>query len=116
MFFGRNLTKHKKEAATRMWEFGVPDFSYGEMIPAKEIFPNHSGGFVTTDMSNISSNPLIIQTIYSEIKKVTFAHHIFAIRVYLDSIFLMISSMLCQLFMDIGHLSCLIIGSVVLKH
>ncbi|KAG2204964.1 hypothetical protein INT47_002588, partial [Mucor saturninus] len=69
MYFNRNLSKHKKEAATRMWEFGVPDFSYGDMIPAKEIFPKNSGGFVTTDMSNLSSNPLIIQTIHSEINK-----------------------------------------------
>lgn len=70
MYFSRNLTKHKKEAATQMWEFGVPDFSYSEMIPASEIFPNHSGGFVTTDMKNIVSNPLIIEAIHAEINKV----------------------------------------------
>lgn len=54
-----------------MWEFGVPDFSYSEMIPASEIFPNNSGGFVTTDMTNIASNPQIIESIHTEVGKVT---------------------------------------------
>ncbi|KAI9254946.1 hypothetical protein EDC94DRAFT_231059 [Helicostylum pulchrum] len=69
-YFSRNLTKHKKEAATQIWEYGVPDYSYAEILPASEIFPNHSGGFITTDMENIIHNPAIINIISEEITKV----------------------------------------------
>lgn len=65
------MTKHKKEAATQIWEYGVPDYSYPEILPACEIFPNHSGGFITTDMENITQNPLIINNIIEEITRVS---------------------------------------------
>ncbi|KAI8064024.1 hypothetical protein BDF21DRAFT_466708 [Thamnidium elegans] len=68
-YFSRNLTKHKKETATQIWEYGVPDYSYAEILPASEIFPNHSGGFVTTDMENIAHNPAIIGIINEEIAR-----------------------------------------------
>jgi hypothetical protein len=39
------------------------------MIPASEVFPNNSGGFITTDMENITYNPNIIDDILSQIDK-----------------------------------------------
>lgn len=69
--FKKDLLKHKKNPLTQIWEFGVPDFSYGEMIPAAQVFPNNTGGFITTDMENIVHNPLIIDDIAHQISKVT---------------------------------------------
>ena len=69
--FSRRLTKHKKEISTQIWEFGVPDFSVAEMIPARQVFPDNSGGFITTDMQNIMKNPNIINEITAQVEKVT---------------------------------------------
>lgn len=68
--FSRNLTKHKKEPSTQIWEFGVPNFAEGKMVPAKQVFPNNSGGFVMTDMENIAHNPSIITDISAQVAKV----------------------------------------------
>ncbi|KAI8881863.1 hypothetical protein K501DRAFT_334427 [Backusella circina FSU 941] len=67
--FSRPLKKHKKEYSTKIWEFGVPDLSYAEMIPAGEVFPKNSGGFVMTDVANIIANPDIIDIIISQVRK-----------------------------------------------
>lgn len=67
--FSRNLTKHKKEPSTQIWEFGVSNFAEGKMVPAMQVFPNNSGGFVTTDMENIVHNPSIITEISAQVAK-----------------------------------------------
>lgn len=68
--FNKSLLKHKREAGTQLWEFGVPDFSYGEMIPPCQIFPDYSGGFITTDVQNILQNPFIVNTIIEQKNRV----------------------------------------------
>jgi hypothetical protein len=40
------------------------------MIPASQVFPNNTGGFITTDMENIVHNPKIIEDICAQISKV----------------------------------------------
>ncbi|KAF1801846.1 hypothetical protein FB192DRAFT_1374934 [Mucor lusitanicus] len=65
----KNLLKHKREPVTQIWEFGVPNFYYGDIEPACEVFPQHSGGFITTDAVNMVNNPHIIESICSQIKK-----------------------------------------------
>lgn len=68
--FSRSLLKHKRKSGTQLWEFGVPDYSYGEMIPPCQVFPAYSGGFITTDVQNILQNPFIVNTIIEQKKKV----------------------------------------------
>ncbi|KAL9543406.1 hypothetical protein MBANPS3_008134 [Mucor bainieri] len=65
----KSLLKHKREPVTQIWEFGVPNFYYGDIKPACEVFPQHSGGFITTDTANIINNPHIIEGIFSQIRK-----------------------------------------------
>ncbi|KAL7310018.1 hypothetical protein PS15m_010827 [Mucor circinelloides] len=65
----KSLLKHKREPVTQIWEFGIPNFYYGDIEPACEVFPQHSGGFVTTDAANIVHNPHIIEGICNQIKR-----------------------------------------------
>ncbi|KAI7903567.1 uncharacterized protein BX663DRAFT_506922 [Cokeromyces recurvatus] len=69
MLFNRSMLKHKKEPTTQIWEFGVHDLSSDEIASACEVFPNNTGGFITTDIENIVNNPDIINTISRQIKK-----------------------------------------------
>jgi hypothetical protein len=48
----------------------VPDLSFAEMIPAVEVFPKNTGGFVTTDAANMIANPDIIDIILAQVRKV----------------------------------------------
>ncbi|CEG75061.1 hypothetical protein RMATCC62417_10169 [Rhizopus microsporus] len=67
--FTKNLTRHKKEPSTQIWEFGVPDLSTGDMLPPEQVFPNYSGGFITTDAKNIIHRPDIIDDISEQVAK-----------------------------------------------
>lgn len=64
------MTRHKKEPSTQIWEFGVPDLSTGDMLPPEQVFPNYSGGFITTDAKNIIHRPGIIDDISEQVAKV----------------------------------------------
>lgn len=68
--FNKQLRKHKKMPSTQIWEYGVPNLSYGGISPPRQVFPFGSGGFVMTDMKNMIEKPSIIQTIIQEMKKV----------------------------------------------
>lgn len=48
----------------------MPDLLVGEVLPACRIFPDNSGGFITTDIQNIVRNPAIIDEISDQIEKV----------------------------------------------
>ncbi|CAO3684154.1 unnamed protein product [Rhizopus microsporus] len=67
--FTKSLTRHKKEPSTQIWEFGVPDLSTGDMLPPEQVFPNYSGGFITTDAKNIIHRPGIIDDISEQVAK-----------------------------------------------
>lgn len=68
--FSRTLTRHKKEPSSQIWEFGVPNAPTGKIQPPEQVFPNHSGGLVTTDAENILLSPFIIDVICEQIEKV----------------------------------------------
>ncbi|ORE03671.1 hypothetical protein BCV72DRAFT_244201 [Rhizopus microsporus var. microsporus] len=67
--FTKNLIRHKKEPSTQIWEFGVPDLSTGDMLPPEQVFPNYSGGFITTDAKNIIHRPEIIDDISEQVAR-----------------------------------------------
>ncbi|KAG1140257.1 hypothetical protein G6F37_009837 [Rhizopus arrhizus] len=67
--FSRTLTRHKKEPSSQIWEFGVPNAPTGKIQPLEQVFPNHSGGLVTTDAENILISPFIIDVICEQIEK-----------------------------------------------
>ncbi|KAG1051925.1 hypothetical protein G6F43_005906 [Rhizopus delemar] len=67
--FSRTLTRHKKEPSSQIWEFGVPNAPTGKIQPPEQVFPNHSGGLVTTDAENILLSPFIIDVICEQIEK-----------------------------------------------
>lgn len=82
--FSKSLTRHKKEPSTQLWEFGIPDLSVERMLPPEQVFPNYSGGFITTDATNIICRPSIIDDICNEIEKVciVFIYCIYLIQSY----------------------------------
>ncbi|KAG1457342.1 hypothetical protein G6F56_006631 [Rhizopus delemar] len=67
--FSRPLTRHKKEALSQIWEFGMPNKPLAIIEPPEQVFPKNSGGFVTTDIRNMLIYPNIIDTICEQIEK-----------------------------------------------
>ncbi|KAI9272003.1 hypothetical protein BY458DRAFT_166259 [Sporodiniella umbellata] len=68
VLLSRTLTRHKKEPLSQLWEFGAPEKEVTRIQPPEQVFPNFSGGFVTTDIENILKNPKILDTICDQIQ------------------------------------------------
>ncbi|KAI7884078.1 hypothetical protein K492DRAFT_204973 [Lichtheimia hyalospora FSU 10163] len=62
--FQRNLSVWKQACLQpTFWEFGIPDLDTPKMQPVKRIFPQYTGGFITTNMQNILEKPSILASI-----------------------------------------------------
>ncbi|KAI7903558.1 uncharacterized protein BX663DRAFT_506891 [Cokeromyces recurvatus] len=67
--FNKRMLTHKKHKETQIWEYGFSDSDLSnEIIPPCQVFPNDTGGYITTDIQNIIHNPSIMSVIDTQIK------------------------------------------------